>query len=172
MKRLLRFNFLPTTFFLLTVVFLFSSCRPEEVEPIYTAYTPVFMKKTELDEAIIWKDARALDKVGKIYVYDNFLLINEWYYGVHVFDNTDPKNPVNIGFIQIPGNVEIGIKQGTLYANNSVDLVTLELQQNSVVVLDRIPDVFDELPTPDGLDIPQEYSQYVEEGFVIVSWKK
>ena len=38
---------------------------------------------------------------------------------VHMYDNSDPSNPVNIGYIAIPGNVDIAIKDGHMYADNS-----------------------------------------------------
>jgi len=48
-------------------------------------------------------------------------LINERFRGIHVVDNTDPKNPIKLNFIQIPGNTDFTIRSGYLYANHGSD---------------------------------------------------
>ena len=64
---------------------------------------------------------------GKIYVYGKYLFVNELYQGVHVFDNSNPSNPVNFSFISIPGNVDIAVKSNILYADNFIDLLSFDI---------------------------------------------
>jgi hypothetical protein len=47
--------------------------------------------------------------------------------GVHVVDNSDPSNPVNQSFINIPGNLDIAIVDNHLYADMFSALVVFNL---------------------------------------------
>ncbi len=64
---------------------------------------------------------------GKIYVYGDFLLISEIKKGIHVIDNSDPKNPKNLSFITVPGVLDIAVKDDILYVDNYTDLVSLSI---------------------------------------------
>ncbi|MCP4441227.1 MAG: hypothetical protein GY810_20170 [Aureispira sp.] len=84
------------------------------------------------EEVIGLRDATTLQHPGKIYTKDQYLLIGEIGKGVHVFDNTDPRSPKNLAFIQIPGNVDVAIKGDVIYADNFMDLVTLNAKTGKV----------------------------------------
>ena len=73
------------------------------------------------------KPAQALESPGKIYIYGDYLFINEINKGVHVIDNSNPSNPVNKSFINIPGNVDIAVKGNILFADIYTDLLTLDI---------------------------------------------
>ena len=63
--------------------------------------------------------------------------------GVHIIDNTSPSHPVNLGFIEIPGNADIAIKNNILYADSYVDLVALDISDvNDIREVDRVKDIF------------------------------
>ena len=64
---------------------------------------------------------------GKIYVYGDYLLISEIKKGIHVIDNSDPKNPKNISFITVPGVLDMAVKDDILYVDNYTDLVSLSI---------------------------------------------
>ena len=64
---------------------------------------------------------------GKIYFKEGYIFINEELKGIHVIDNRNPENPQNIGFIEIPGNVDIAIKNNTLYADSYIDLGAIDI---------------------------------------------
>ena len=72
-------------------------------------------------------DPVEIDTTGKIYVKDNYIYINELYDGIHVINDTNPSSPQRIAFIPIPGDVDIAIKDTTLYADSYVDLVTIDI---------------------------------------------
>jgi hypothetical protein len=81
--------------------------------------------------------------MGKIYLKDNYLFINEKYKGIHIYDNSDPSHPGNLAFIDIPGNVDLAIKGIYLYADSYVDLVVLDLTDIAhVQEVTRIIDIF------------------------------
>lgn len=136
-----------------------------------TNYEPVLMVRSELETSIKMVAPKPLTSTGKIYVKDNFLFIGEKFEGVHVIDNSDPLNPIPVGFITIPGNIDISIKGDIFYADNSVDLVAFRLVDKSIQILDRNIGVFPELAPPDGFGIPSEYTpQNRPPNTLIVKW--
>ncbi|WP_154657010.1 hypothetical protein [Hugenholtzia roseola] len=135
-----------------------------------TKHQPIYLTRSELESSVKLLPSRPLKKTGKIYLYQNYLLINELYEGIHVFDNRNPRNPNPIGFIQIPANVDMAVKDGYLYVDNSVDLVTINIQNlPQIQITERLREVFPEgnLTTPpDGLGFTPD----PDKGYVI-GWK-
>ena len=91
-----------------------------------TAYNPLILSRTELENSITLQEARSIEKTGKIYVIDNYLFVNEPYVGFHIINNTDPSNPVIEKFLTTPGVTDIIFKGGSFYINQAVDLVALK----------------------------------------------
>jgi hypothetical protein len=131
------------------------------------------MSRTEMEKSVKLLAPQLIEKPGKIYVKDNLLFIGEMHRGVHVFDNTNPRNPENIGFIQIDGSVDIAIKGDVLYADNAVDLISIKLKSNltSIEVVNRIRNVFPELTSPDQMPMMQSIANKRPPNSVIVDWK-
>lgn len=71
--------------------------------------------------------AKELINPGKIYVYNQYLLIGEAKKGIHVVDNSNPNSPKNIAFVTIPGVIDFAVKDNVIYADNYTDLVSLSL---------------------------------------------
>jgi hypothetical protein len=106
-------------------------------------YDPVYKSEEELGTPVTSDKAQALSKLGKIYVKDDFVFVNELYKGVHVIDNRDPSNPANIAFITIPGNVDIAIRDNILYADSFIDLVVVDISDPTMAKeIKRIEDIF------------------------------
>lgn len=104
---------------------------------------PVYLSYTDLRNSIAVLPARTLDSIGRIYLYNNYFFLNEKNIGIHIFDNSDPFNPRNAGFIYIPGNTEVSIRDSYLYADSYIDLVTLDLNNLAdIQVVDREEGVF------------------------------
>ncbi|MFT7218360.1 MAG: hypothetical protein ACI8R8_003460 [Paraglaciecola sp.] len=87
---------------------------------------------------LTWEELRAdiqpeygntatLTRPGKIYAKD-YLYIVDQYRGIHIFDQTDPQNPIRIAFIPVIGALEISIQGNTLYTNSFIDLVAINLE--------------------------------------------
>ena len=107
------------------------------------AATPVYMSYADLRSAVAVQAARPPDRLGRIYLYGDYVFLNEINQGVHVIDNANPTAPVNVGFIQIPGNTELAIRDNYLYADSYVDLVTLDLNDPAnVTEIARQQDIF------------------------------
>jgi len=89
--------------------------------------TPVYMSYEVLRSAVKMSPAREMKNVSRIYWYNSILFINEKNEGIHVIDNSFPASPKQIGFIEIPGNTEINIREDNLYADSYIDLVTIDV---------------------------------------------
>ena len=111
--------------------FLFGGCYVEPSEspefPVgeVEGYEPIYQEAATA--AIAFKPARSLAVPGKIYLYGNWLLVNERFEGIHVFDNSDPSHPQAVGFLSIPGNLDVAIRNRVLYADHLGDLVALDI---------------------------------------------
>ena len=161
------------TLLYLTIPILMSGCGKQvEYEPT-SNFQPILMERDELERSITFTDPQPLVNAGKIYIKDHLLFINELYKGVHVYDNSNPSNPIALGFITVPGNVDISVDGNIMYADNAVDLVAFSFNSNGIQVLDRNRDVFPELSPPDlpGY-IPFEFTKEERpENTVIVRWE-
>src|SRR5690606_13565515 len=103
------------------------SCTPviEGDQVLNTGFVPVYGPAESIEIAMT--DPQAIQKPGKIYVYGKYLLINEQLKGIHVFDNSNPEEPVNIGFRRMLGNTDMAIKDGILYADHMGNLVSVTI---------------------------------------------
>ncbi len=116
-------------FALASVLFFAASCTKDKctTKMTYVKYEPVYKTLDEIRQPITVEGPRALKNPGKIYLYHSYLLINEQLEGIHLVDNSDPSNPVKVAFIKIEGNLDMAIKGNMLYADNYVDLITIDL---------------------------------------------
>jgi hypothetical protein len=138
----MKFNL---TLLLTLAVFLFGGCLRDECETTrtYVRFDPVFKTLAEIRLPIAGEGPRALQKPGKMYVLGQYLFINERHEGVHVIDNADPANPQAVAFWRIPGNVDIAIRGNTLYADQYIDLLTIDISNlHSPQLLCRSENVF------------------------------
>ncbi|WP_020529426.1 hypothetical protein [Flexithrix dorotheae] len=160
-------------------IFLLWSCTIEDQPPFEntndgkTAYEPVLMTRTQLEKSIKVIAPIEINRPGKIYFKDGFIFLNEKYEGVHIIDNRNPKEPKNVKFIKVPGCLDMAIKNNTLYVDNAVDLVAIDLSGADFSEVSRQKRVFPELLPPDMVEMPLAFSpeKRPAETF-IVSWKK
>ena len=96
-------------------------------ERTFVQYNPVFLSRAEFEQSKVSSALRPLKNPGKIYFYQNYLFVNEKGLGVHVYDLSDFSHPINIAFYNIPGNFDIAIKDHYLYADNVIDLITIDI---------------------------------------------
>ncbi len=109
----------------------------------YVGYEPVYKRIDELRIPASYTAAKSLTAPGKIFYYKGYLLINERNDGVHVIDNKDPENPINLGFIEIPGNLDMAVHDDILYVDSYLDLVAIDMTNPTAPVeVSRVEDVF------------------------------
>lgn len=139
-----------------------------------TDYSPVLMTRTDLEQSIELLDPRPIQQIGKIYKKDTWIYITEKFKGIHLIDNTNPASPVKAGFIRVPGCIDISVKNNSLYADNSVDLITIDMSAlPEISVTSRVRNIFPEFLPPDLHFIPSKFSTGGRpENTVIIEWKK
>ena len=138
MKKLLLV-LLPLTFFIL------QSCTKDfgSVEVSYKKATAVYDDLEVIRNTPLLEDARPITDAGKIFVAENLLLIGEEGDGIHIVDNTDPKNPSNLSFMNIPGNREYYVAGNILYAESHYDLLKIDISNKSQPrIVSRVEDAF------------------------------
>lgn len=124
----------------------FNGCLKDTCESsnTFTQWTPVYKSDAEMRQAPQYQAARQLKKPGKIYFYDKYIFINEQKEGVHIIDNSNVSSPQNIGFLTIPGNVDMAIKGDVLYADSYMDLLAINIDNVTQPRLtQRTQDVFE-----------------------------
>lgn len=136
-----------------------------------TMNVPVYMGYDVLRSSVKSAQSRNLVHPGKICFIDRYLLIVEYREGIHVIDVSDPKSPQNKVFIEVPGCVDIAVKDNTLYADSYVDLVTIDLSDiNHPKENNRLKDVFPyTLPLPENEKLP--YAAIEQEKGVVIAWE-
>ena len=160
--------------FFAMILFGFTACFyvEEPSEPVYkTEYSPVYMSREELNNSVKFETARPLKNTGKIFMKGSYVFVGEKYEGVHIIDNRNPRDPKNVGFIAIAGNVDVATKGNVLYADNAVDLVAIDISNLPTLrVLKRLEESFPEanqVRPPDGGKFDYDASK----GY-IVDWIK
>ena len=142
-------------FIFVSAVFTSFACQDEVIER-YKVQEPVYMSYADLRQAVKTKSAseQEFKNPGKIYYWNNYLFVNEAGKGIHVIDDSDPANPVFKTFINIPGNVDMAIKDAVLYADSYVDLVAIDISDmNNINEIARLDSIFPYI-------VPDLVSQY------------
>lgn len=149
------------------------SCQDDDAnyETISVAI-PETMSKTELRNSVKVQSAKPMIETGKIYAYANYIFVSDKDKGIHIIDNSNPKAPRAISYLQIPGNEDISIKDNYLYADSATDLLIFDVTDiSSIHLVERLDDVFSVY----DYRIPNEaqyadFSNYDFETTIIVGW--
>jgi len=144
--KLSQLTFLVLLAFSITI----TGCLKDECAGTTTfiQWNPVYKSLEEIRAEIQIEGARTLEAPGKLYFYGDYVLINERNEGIHIIDNSDSANPQNISFLAIPGNVDMAVKDGFLYADNYIDLLTIDIKDPTAPqVVKRTEEVF----SPQGI---------------------
>ncbi len=123
----------------------FVACDDDQDDSLYADYQvakPLKMSMAEFRNDVDVISPVPILESGKIYAYKNYIFINDKNMGIHVIDNTDASNPKKISFIEIPGNVDISVKDDFLFADSLTDLVVLDISDMAnIKQVNRLKDV-------------------------------
>lgn len=147
---------------------LLISCQDKIMET-YTVNEPIYLSYDELRNPLKVAEGQEIVQPGKIYFKDNYIFVNEYQQGIHVIDNSDPSAPEIIKFIEVPGNVDLAIKEDILYADSYVDLVAIDISNmDDIKEVSRDTNVFPYMiPVCDDGVV-----EYVDQNIgVVVGWK-
>ncbi len=95
----------------------------------------------------------------------NYVFLNDLNKGVHIIDFSNPAAPQNVGFVTIPGNVDIAVRGNYMYADCYTDLVTIDISDAKNIKLNSyIEGVF-----PHRI---YDAAFYPDSSKIITSWTK
>ncbi|WP_335973969.1 hypothetical protein [Gaetbulibacter jejuensis] len=158
----------------LLLVFVLWSCNDDDIQyETVNVAIPQVMSKAEFRNSVEILPSQTIDEAGKIYVYQDYIFVNDEFKGVHIIDNSNPASPQQISSIKIPGNVDISIKDNYLFADSSIDLLVFDISNiNNIQIVERLEDVFSyyNYQIPVGTDVA-EFGDYNPENDVIVGWE-
>ena len=143
----------------------FQGCLKDKLTHTYSILVPVYKDKNEVYGNIRSNTPTEIQSPGKIFIYGNYIFLNEINKGVHIIDNADPSKPVAKAFIDIPGNLDIAVKGNTLYADLYTDLVVVDISDaQHAKFIKYIPNVFPERNYSNGF--------IADNTRIIVDWLK
>lgn len=109
------------------LTFLLPGCFKDNCSRTYTYYLPLYKTYGQVKAEMKSNPAKNVELPGKIYIYGNYIFLNDLNKGIHIYDNSNPSSPQNVAFINIPGNVDMAVKGNILYADAYSDLVTMDI---------------------------------------------
>lgn len=130
--------------FIITLAIGFQQCEDTcVVENTFVYLEPVYSTSAEIKAAAGFKAPQEIHKAGKIYFYENFIFVNEIGEGIHFIDNSNPASPNPVGFLNIPGNLDLAIQNDLLYADSYIDLIVFDISNlNQIKEVNRIERLF------------------------------
>ncbi len=162
---------------ILLLLLLSCNIRPQNFET--EGYKPIYMPYDELNQPISTQNSTGLKNPGKIYYYNNYILVSDNGQGIHIIDNLNPANPVLKTFIKIPMNKDMAIKNNYLYVDSYKDLVVIDIgDMNNIKEINRVKDAFPNVETenalpPRDLQSTQTYYECPDKNKgIVVSWQK
>ncbi|MBA2422683.1 MAG: hypothetical protein H0V61_05605 [Chitinophagales bacterium] len=154
--------------FIALAVFLplfFSACLKDSCETTYSykLYQPVYMSYNDLRSAVNTLPATEIQNAGKIYYKAPYIFLNEVDKGIHIIDNTNPSSPQKIAFINIPGNIDIAMKDNILYADSYIDLVAIDVTNPvGATEVSRIENIFPQRTYTSGFTVDDDNGVVIE----------
>ena len=159
------------------ILLLFGGCDNLLKDTVtYKINEPVFMPIGEVvAKTKVTTQAYEITGHGKICFYNDYLYLAEPDKGIHIINNSDPANPVQVGFIEIVGNHDIMIRENMLYADMLTSLVWFDVSDPAHPELKgHLEDVFHfalpETENEHGIDYEKCYNN-VPQGQVVVGWR-
>lgn len=151
------------------VVLSLTGCKKYKNKEVY-ANVPVYMDYTSFRQSFYFDENTPIQGAGNIFVYNNFIFLSEEDKGIHIINNSTPSAPEIVGFMNIPGNTQMAVKDHYLYANSFIDLLVIDISVvGSPTLVNRIEDIF-EYATPATNDSYPVADIYKDRG-VVIDWK-
>ncbi|MFK7756437.1 MAG: LVIVD repeat-containing protein [Flavobacteriales bacterium] len=159
------------SFLSLLLLLFISSCTKDsgDLTVTFDKATAEYGDISEIRNTPLISAPKAIENQGKIFLGEDFLLIGEEGKGIHVYDNTNPANAVNMLFINLPFTKEFIVNGNFIYAESQYDMVKIDISDPySPVLLQRLENAFYDLITNDeGQALLGFYYETVTETFKI-----
>ncbi len=112
-----------------SIMMILSSCGTDTgtAEVSYLKADAIYGNLEDSRNEALNEPSKEIVNPGKIYIGEDFILIGEEGEGIHVVDNSNPSNPVQTNFINIPGNKEFFVEGDKLYAESIYDFLKIDI---------------------------------------------
>jgi hypothetical protein len=128
------------------ILFCTPGCFKDKITKTYTVMSPVYAPISTILANINGNPAQSFSSIGKVYIKDQYIYVNDPGKGIHIIDNSDPTRPTQVAFVNIPGNWDMAIKGNTLYADLNSELFAIDISNpRQVQVTGRIHNLFTNL---------------------------
>lgn len=145
---------------------LMTGCSKKTATRTYSTYYPVYTDKSAALNALNGSAAQPVDSTGKVYVLGHTIFLNDLNKGIHIFDNTDPRHPVQVAFLSIPGNQDIAVKGNILYADMYQDLLAVDISDpRHAKITGKIKGLFEDRGSVNGYETNTD-------DHIITSWTR
>jgi len=131
--------------YLASATIFLASCNKNSgtITHTYNKATAQYADINQVRNTAIAAPAKNIEKAGKIYFGNAVLLIGEPNKGIHVFDNSNPSNPTNVSFIDLPYTNEFYVYGNQIYAISHYDLVKINISDLANPVIEsRLENAF------------------------------
>ncbi len=131
----------------LILIIVLAGCKDKTLQKrTYLCNVPVYENPQALRVDVKNEAPRAVTNPGKLHLIGPYLLVVDRGKGIHVINNANPANPININYIAVPGVIDMASKDGRLYIDSYKDLLTLDITDlTNVHQVERSKEAFDQV---------------------------
>lgn len=141
----------------------------KDKQELTEGWKPIYDNSTNAKQVDI-RPSEPLENPGRIYTYEQYLMVNDQGKGIHIYDNSNPANPSEVSFIAIPGNFDFSVRADKVYADNIGDMVIIDISDPvHPEYKSRIEDVFSNQQFPDEFGA---FECVDESKGVVIGWEK
>jgi hypothetical protein len=150
-------------------VISFNACVKSEIRKKMILAVPQFMERNEFYNSLKMQAAQEVAAPGKFILYNNYMLLQDIYRGIHIVDVSNIASPKKIGFIPAGNAHDFAMKDNYLYLDCNSDLVTLNLSDiNNIKVAQIQANVFNNFGNPNSNGNNQIFTGYKYVDTVII----
>jgi len=135
---------------------------------------PVYASPDDFSTVVTLQPQENIDQ-GSFFTADGFFYINERFRGIHVYDNSNPNDPMKLYFWNIPGCSEFTIDGELLYADNSRHLLTIDISDKAdIKYVSHVEDIY--TGDQQNNNFPENYRGIFEcvdfEKGIVIDWEQ
>jgi hypothetical protein len=121
----------------------FNACVKSEIRKKMVFAVPQFMERNAYYNSLKMQALTEVKAAGKFILYNNYMLLQDRYRGIHIIDVSNMTSPKKIGFIPAGNANDFAMKDNFLYLDCNRDLVTLNLSDiNNITLANVQADMF------------------------------
>lgn len=156
-------------YLIVLLVILMVSCTKDTgtVTMHYTKAHAVYGEIDSLRDIPLISEKRNINNPGKVFVGNEAILIGEENVGIHVFDNSNPSNPINKLFLEIPYSKEFFVEDDFIYVESHYDMLKIDISDlNHPFLVNRVEYAFaDPIVNAEGEEVVGFNFEQVSETF-------